>query len=267
MIRMCMWLSYMQLVKSVINTRTIPKPPKLLGFRDFSFLGFTVAFIVLSPLSDRFLEGIWRALLCLLALFCLFFLLKEPHDGIRRINLRGIIQMRVDVSRRTDVAMSQPLLNVFQRNAVCVKQTGTTVSKIMEADSSHSMLLKEVRESCCQIFRLHQFSEFVHEDVVLVLLAVTVSAQSLIRSLLVLQGIQCFFKGLNDRQRSERGFGLGTILRNDRGFAVQTSLCNHMTNSKDFPFKVNGMASLFIPSLKTRSHTVAFERGCFFLQP
>ena len=109
----------------------------------------------------------------------------------------------------------------------------------MEADSSHSMLLKEVRESCCQIFRLHQFSEFVHEDVVLVLLAVTVSAQSLIRSLLVLQGIQCFFKGLNDRQRSERGFGLGTILRNDRGFAVQTSLCNHMTNSKDLPLKVN----------------------------
>ena len=84
--------------------------------------------------------------------------------------------MRVDVSCRTDVAVTQPLLNVFQRNAVRVKQTGTTVSKIMEADSSHSMLLKEVRKSCGQILRLHQFSEFVHEDVVLVLLAVTVSA-------------------------------------------------------------------------------------------
>ena len=148
------------------------------GFGIFLFLGLHS----LSSFYPIYRTGFWRAFgghfLCLLALLCLFFLLKESHDGIRRINLRGIIQMRVDVSCRTDVAVSQPLLNVFQRNAVRVKQTGTTVSKIMEADSPHSMLLKEVRKSCCQIFRLHQFSEFVHEDVVLVLLAVTVPLTS-----------------------------------------------------------------------------------------
>ena len=90
------------------------------GFGIFLFLGLHS----LSSFYPIYRTGFWRAFgghfLCLLALLCLFFLLKESHDGIRRINLRGIIQMRVDVSCRTDVAVSQPLLNVFQRNAVCV---------------------------------------------------------------------------------------------------------------------------------------------------
>lgn len=60
--------------------------------------------------------------------------------------------MRIDISCGADVAMSEPFLDVFQRNSVCVKQTGTTVSKIMEANPPHSMLLKEVRESRCQIW-------------------------------------------------------------------------------------------------------------------
>ena len=97
--------------------------------------------------------------------------------------------MCVDVSCRTNVAVTQPLLNVFQRNAVRVKQTGTTVSKIMEADSSHSMLLKEVQESCCQILRFHQLPKLIYKDVILVLRTVAASAQSLIRSLLILQRI------------------------------------------------------------------------------
>ena len=118
------------------------------------------------------MEGI----LLLVALFRLFFLLKEAHDSICGINLRGIIQMRIDISCGADVAMSEPFLDVFQRNSVCVKQTGTTVSKIMEANPPHSMLLKEVRESRCQILWLDQFPKFVHEDVIHVVLAVTASA-------------------------------------------------------------------------------------------
>ena len=67
----------------------------------------------------------------LIALFRLFFLLKEAHNGVCRINLRGIIQMRIDISCGADVAVTEPFLNVFQHNSVRVKQTGTTVSKVM----------------------------------------------------------------------------------------------------------------------------------------
>ena len=125
----------------------------------------------------------------LVALFRLFLLLKEAHDGVCRINLRGIIQVCIDISCGADVAVSEPFLDVFQRNSVRVKQAGTTVSQIVEANPPHSMLLKEVRESCCQILRFNQFPKLVYEDVVHVVLAVTAPAQSLIRSLLVLKGV------------------------------------------------------------------------------
>ena len=98
--------------------------------------------------------------------------------------LRGTIErpLTLDEGRKwgfgygADVAVSEPFLDVFQRNSVRVKQTGTTVSKIMEANPPHSMLLKEVRESRCQILWLDQFPKFVHEDVIHVVLAVTASA-------------------------------------------------------------------------------------------
>ena len=72
------------------------------------------------------------------ALFRLFFLLKEAHDGVCGINLRGIIQVCVDISCGADVAVSEPFLDVFQRNSVRVKQTGTTVSKVMVTNPPHS---------------------------------------------------------------------------------------------------------------------------------
>ena len=128
------------------------------------------------------MEGI----LLLVALFRLFFLLKEAHDGVCGINLRGIIQMCIDISCGADVAVTEPFLNVFQRNSVRVKQAGATVSKVMVTNPPHPVLFKEFRESCCQILRLNQFSKFVNKDVVHVVLAVTASAQPLIRSLLVL---------------------------------------------------------------------------------
>ena len=84
-------------------------------------------------------------------LFLLFFLLKEPHDGVCGINLRGIIQMRIDISCGADVAVPEPFLDVFQRDSIRVKQTGATVTQIVETNSSHPMFLKEVWESCCQI--------------------------------------------------------------------------------------------------------------------
>ncbi len=70
------------------------------GFGIFLFLGLRS----LSPFYPLYRTDFGRAFgghfLCLLALLCLFSLLKESHDGIRRINLRGIIQMCVDVSCR-----------------------------------------------------------------------------------------------------------------------------------------------------------------------
>ena len=108
--------------------------------------------------------------------------------------------MRIDISCGADVAVTEPFLDVFQCNSVCVKQTGTTVSKVMVTNPPHPILFKEFQKLCCQALRLYQFPKFVHEKAVHAVLAVAVPAQPLIRSLPVLQGVSRFLKGSNNRQ-------------------------------------------------------------------
>ena len=58
----------------------------------------------------------------------------ERQDRIRRRNLAAVIQMGVDVGSRSNITVPQPFLDFLQADAICVKQAGTAVTKVVETD-------------------------------------------------------------------------------------------------------------------------------------
>ena len=65
--------------------------------------------------------------------------------------------MRVDVGGRGNVAMPQPLLNIFQADTVRIQQARAAVAKIVETDLSQSMLFQKQREMLRDVAGLYQF--------------------------------------------------------------------------------------------------------------
>ena len=57
---------------------------------------------------------------------------KRRENCICRRNLTGKIQMCVNIGSSADVAVSQPLLNLFQAHTIGIQQTGTAISQIMK---------------------------------------------------------------------------------------------------------------------------------------
>ena len=65
------------------------------------------------------------------------------HDRICRRNFVAVIQMGVDVGGRSNIAVSEPFLDVLQRNAICVEQAGAAMPKIVEANLFHIVLFEK----------------------------------------------------------------------------------------------------------------------------
>ena len=51
--------------------------------------------------------------------------------------------MGVDICRGRKIAVPQPVLNLLEWHAVCKKQTGATVTKLVEATNGHSLVEAE----------------------------------------------------------------------------------------------------------------------------
>ena len=70
--------------------------------------------------------------------FSYFCVLGEnADDGIGRGHFAGEIQMCINVACCADVAVTEPLLNLFQAHAIGIEQTGTTMAQIVKADTLH----------------------------------------------------------------------------------------------------------------------------------
>lgn len=67
----------------------------------------------------------------------------ERQDRIRRRNLTAVIQMGVDVGSRSNIAVPQPFLDFLQADAICVKQAGAAMTKLVEATNGHSLVEAE----------------------------------------------------------------------------------------------------------------------------
>ena len=65
-----------------------------------------------------------------------------------------VIQVRVDVRRRAEIAVSQPFLNLLHRDTVGQQEAGAGVPKIMQTDDAQVVLLENPLEAVRQRVRL-----------------------------------------------------------------------------------------------------------------
>ena len=97
--------------------------------------------------------------------------------------------MGVDIQCRGNVAVSQPLLDVFQAHTVRIKQTRTAMPEIVKADFPQPVLLQYQREMLGDVSRLYQLSDFVDVNITEVLLVIHPAAQLSVCLLLGFQTI------------------------------------------------------------------------------
>ena len=61
------------------------------------------------------------------------------HDRICGRNLIAVIQMGVDVRGRSDIAVSEPFLDILQSHTVCVEQAGAAMAEIVKTNLFHTV--------------------------------------------------------------------------------------------------------------------------------
>ena len=84
----------------------------------------------------------------------------DSENRIGRSNLGIEIQMGADVGCGGNIAVSHPLLNLFQAHTIGIQQAGTAVSK-----GRHAVRLEHGGNMGGQISGLDQFTNFIHTDV------------------------------------------------------------------------------------------------------
>ena len=150
--------------------------------------------------------------------------IKQREDRICRRNLGAVVQVGVDVAGGADVAVTKPLLNILQGNAVGIEQAGTGMPQIVEADFLHPIALQNQREMLGQEARRDELAHLVDIDIVHVTLVIALAAEPPVLRLLCLFPKQGILKGLYQRKRSVAGFRLSAILLDDDALAVQRGL-------------------------------------------
>ena len=90
--------------------------------------------------STKFISKPFRLLFALSLYFVLFQIKNLLHCPCC-IFLCIIFQMRISVSRRTEIAMSQPFLNLFHRYAGSHKHRCAAVSELMKSNPAQVIML------------------------------------------------------------------------------------------------------------------------------
>lgn len=96
--------------------------------------------------------------------------------------------------------MSEPFLNILQRNTVGIQQAGAAVAKIVKTNLFQIVLSENLRKVLGDEIGLDQAAHGIHIDVIQVVFAVAVSAELLIDTLLFFEMPQQNCKGLYQRQ-------------------------------------------------------------------
>ena len=106
--------------------------------------------------------------------------LCPAESGYCPLHCRGdfelVIQMTVNIRRRADVAVTQPLLNVLEGNAVGQQQAGAAVTQIVKAHPAQAVVLQEFWECRGQIIGPHPLAQLVHKYKSIIFVIVTVAA-------------------------------------------------------------------------------------------
>lgn len=114
----------------------------------------------------------------------------ERQDRIRRRNLAAVIQMGVDVGSRSNITVPQPFLDFLQADAICVKQAGAAVAKVVETDFFQAVIFQRDLKMLGDEVWLHKLAHRIDIDVIQVLLAIGCSTHLLIDQLLLSEPVQ-----------------------------------------------------------------------------
>ena len=87
-------------------------------------------------------------------------------DRICRRNLVAVIQMGVDVGGRSNIAVSEPFLDVLQRNAICVEQAGAAMPLRYNYDKPEKPRISRVFGYQARFFILFQPEKSSREVVI-----------------------------------------------------------------------------------------------------
>ena len=79
------------------------------------------------------------------------------------------------------------------------------MTKIMETDLPHTVLLQDQREMLCDITGFHKFTDFIDIDIISKLPAIRFSAQLSVQLLFCFQAMQQFLKWRHKRQAAIAG--------------------------------------------------------------
>ena len=104
---------------------------------------------------------------------------RQSQDIVHYIcrgDLGLVIQVSVDIRRGGKVAVPQPLLNVFEGDAVGQQQAGTAVTQIVKAHPAQAVTLQEFWECRGQIIGPHPLAQLVHKYKSIIFVIVTVAA-------------------------------------------------------------------------------------------
>lgn len=139
---------------------------------------------------------------CFLFLFLLSFLYfgvfwEDIDDGIRRGHFAGEIQVCINVARRADVAVTEPLLNLLQTHAIGIEQTGAAMAQIVKADTLHLVRDQKIREMLAQEIGPNPLSHRVYIDIVKIIGAIAFATDLPILLLLLFHFIEHLLTGRN----------------------------------------------------------------------
>ena len=94
---------------------------------------------------------------------------RQSQDIVHYIcrgDLGLVIQMAVNIRRRADVAVAQPLLDLLQRHIVCQKQLGTAVPLRYNYDKPEKPRISRVFGYLARLFILFQTEKSSREVVI-----------------------------------------------------------------------------------------------------
>ena len=128
--------------------------------------------------------------------------------------------MRVNVGRGREIAVTEPLLYLLHRDTVGEQQTGTAVTKLVEAYAPQTTTVEQLGENRRYVVRFYQHSYLIYADVSKVVAAIAPAAQPPLLVLLVLEIEQPLFEERHQRQRPHAGFVFRPVGGNHHLFAV-----------------------------------------------
>lgn len=115
------------------------------------------------------------------------------------------------------------------------------MTKIMETDLPHTVLLQDQREMLCDIAGFHKLTDFIDIDIIDKLPAIRFPAQLSVQLLFCFQTMQQFLKWRHKRQATIAGLCLCPVLLNDLALAVYGRLRNGVSNRNGLFLEVDGI--------------------------